>query len=114
MRSLLNKENLMIRKAFVMQLLPGNEAEYEKRHNPIWDDLIAVFREHGVRNYSIFLNEETQQLFGYAEVESEERWGAIAGTDACQRWWKFMSDVMEYNDDGTPAATPLREVFHLD
>lgn len=104
----------MIRQAFVMQLLPGKEAEYEKRHSPIWDDLIRVFDEHGVHNYSIFLNETNLQLFGYAEVESVERWEAIAQTGVCRRWWDFMSDIMEYNDDGTPAATPLREVFHLD
>ena len=74
----------MIRKAFLMTLKPGCQKEYERRHNPIWEDLKAVLKEHGVANYSIFLNRETDQLFAYAEIESEERWQQIAQTEACQ------------------------------
>jgi L-rhamnose mutarotase len=109
-----NLDKNMIRKAFVMELTPGCEEEYEKRHNPIWQDLIDVFAQHGVHNYSIFLHEAGHQLFGYVEIEDEARWAAIAQTDACRRWWKHMQDVMRYNDDGTPWAVGLREVFHLD
>ena len=103
----------MIRKAFVMSVNPGAEAEYARRHQPIWNELAAVLKEHGVSNYSIFLHPETRQLFGYAEIESEERWEAIANTEVCQRWWKFMSDVMPTNPDASPVSTPLVEVFHL-
>ena len=104
----------MIRKAFVMSVNAGAEAEYERRHRPIRDDLAAVLKAHGVHNYSIFLHPETQQLFGYAEIESEERWEAIAATEVCQRWWKHMADVMPSNADSSPVSAPLREVFHLD
>ncbi|MEX1045074.1 MAG: L-rhamnose mutarotase [Chthoniobacterales bacterium] len=61
------------RKAFVMSVNAGAEQEYEKRHNPIWPELKKVLKEHGVSNYSIFLHLETRQLFGYAEIESEEQ-----------------------------------------
>ena len=37
----------MIRKAFVMAVHPGHEAEYERRHRPIWPELEAVLRAHG-------------------------------------------------------------------
>jgi len=104
----------MIRKAFVMSVNAGAEEEYERRHRPIWDDLAAVLKAHGVHNYSIFLHPETRQLFGYAEIESEERWAAIASTEVCQRWWKHMADVMPANADSSPVSAPLREVFHLD
>ena len=103
----------MIRKAFVMSVNPGAEEEYERRHRPIWDELAAILKAHGVHNYSIFLHPETKQLFGYAEIESEERWTAIASTEVCQRWWKHMADVMPANPDSSPASAPLREVFHL-
>lgn len=63
---------------------------------------------------AVHLHEETKQLFGYVEVESEERWAAIADTDVCQRWWAHMGDVMPSNDDGSPVATELREVFYLE
>ncbi len=103
----------MIRKAFVMSVHPGHEAEYERRHRPIWDELAEVLRAHGVHNYSIHLHPETRQLFGYAEIESEERWQAIASTEVCQRWWKYMADLMPANPDSSPVATSLREVFYL-
>ncbi len=103
----------MIRKAFVMSVNAGQEAEYERRHRPIWDELADVLRSHGVHNYSIHLHPDTRQLFAYAEIESEERWAAIAQTEVCRRWWKHMADVMPANPDSSPVATSLREVFHL-
>ena len=104
----------MIRKAFVMSVNPGAEAEYARRHQPIWDDLAAVLRAHGSHNYSIFLDPATRQLFGYVEIEDEARWAAVARTDACQRWWRFMGDIMPSNPDHSPVSRGLNEVFHLD
>jgi len=63
-----------------MSVQAGNEKEYEDRHNPIWPELKAILKKHGVHNYSIFLNPETHQLFGYVEIEDESRWQAIAQT----------------------------------
>ena len=104
---------MKIRKAFVMSVNTGAEEEYEKRHNPIWPELEKVLKVHGVSNYSIFLHPETRQLFGYAEVESEEQWASIASTEICQKWWKHMSDVMPSSVDHSPVSASLREVFHL-
>lgn len=104
----------MIRKAFLMRLEPGNQAEYEQRHNPIWPELQAVLKAHGVHNYSIYLEREADYLFAFAEIESEERWQQIAQTEVCQRWWAYMKDLMQTNEDNSPVALELKEVFHLD
>jgi L-rhamnose mutarotase len=104
----------MIRKAFLMTLKEGGQQEYERRHNPIWPELEAVLKEHGVTNYSIFLDRRSDHLFGYAEIESETRWQQIAHTEACQRWWEHMKDLMLTNADNSPLATDLNEVFHLE
>jgi L-rhamnose mutarotase len=104
----------MIRKAFIMSVFPGSETEYERRHNPIWPRLEAVLKSHGAHNYSIFLDEETQQLFGYVEIEDEARWNAIAETPECREWWAHMREVMPSNPDNSPIAREAREVFHLD
>ena len=104
----------MIRKAFVMSVHAGQEAEYERRHQPIWSELEAVLKSHGVHNYSIFLDPGTRQLFGYVEIEDEARWTAIAQTEVCRRWWHHMADVMPSNPDASPVSRELREVFHLD
>jgi L-rhamnose mutarotase len=103
----------MIRKAFVMSVEAGHEAEYARRHQPIWAELAAVLKSHGVHNYSIFLHEETRQLFAYVEIEDEARWFAIAQTDVCRRWWKHMREVMPSNADNSPVSRELKEVFHL-
>ncbi len=104
----------LLRKAFLMQVNPDQHAEYERRHRPIWQELEETLRAHGAHNYSIFLNEAESTLFGYAEIESEERWAAIAQTEICQKWWKHMGDIMPSNPDHSPKSAPLREVFHLD
>ncbi len=102
------------RKAFKMRVHPDKHAEYEQRHRPIWPELEATLRDHGVSNYSIFLDAETHVLFAYAEIESEEQWDAIAETEICQRWWASMKELMPSNPDNSPISAPLREVFHLE
>ncbi len=103
----------MIRKAFVMSVDAGKEAEYEHRHRPIWPELEETLKAHGVHNYSIFLLPDTRQLFAYAEIEDESRWDAIADTEICKKWWAHMGDVMPSNPDNSPVAKNLREVFHI-
>jgi L-rhamnose mutarotase len=104
----------MIRKAFRMFVNPDAHAEYERRHRPIWEELEATLKDHGVLSYSIFLEPESNELFAYAEIESEERWAEIAQTDVCKRWWAYMKDVMPSNADDSPVTSDLREVFHIE
>ncbi|MBT5706537.1 L-rhamnose mutarotase [bacterium] len=104
----------MIRKAFVMSIHPDRHEEYERRHNPIWPELEAALKDHGVSNYSIFLNPESHQLFGYAEIQSEEAWNAIATTAICQKWWASMKELMPSNSDNSPVSASLKEVFHIE
>ena len=103
----------MIRKAFVMSVHPGHETEYERRHQPIWPELEATLKAHGVTSYSIFLDPASRQLFAYAEIEDEARWAAIAQTPVCRRWWDSMKELMPANPDGSPVAKEIREVFHI-
>ncbi len=103
----------MIRKAFRMAVHPGQEAEYERRHNPIWSDLEETLKQHGVHSYSIFLDPSDRSLFAYVEIEDEARWDAIAQTEVCRRWWRYMREVMPANEDDSPRSVPLREVFRL-
>jgi L-rhamnose mutarotase len=104
----------MIKKTFVMSVNAGSEAEYARRHNPIWPELAAVLKAHGVRHYSIFFLARTRQLFAYAEIESEAEWTAIAATPVCQKWWRHMADLMPHNRDHSPIAEETVEIFRLD
>jgi L-rhamnose mutarotase len=97
-----------------MSVYPRFHAEYVQRHNPIWQELEETLRSHGVLNYSIFLDEQMSELFAYVELESEARWNAIAQTDVCRRWWKYMREIMPSNPDDSPVSRKLKEVFHIE
>lgn len=97
-----------------MKLFSGMEKEYERRHNELWPEMRDMIHEYGGKNYSIFLDKETNTLFGYIEIESEEQWAMCANTEICRRWWHFMSDIMETNPDESPISIDLVPVFHLD
>ena len=104
----------MVRKAFKMKLYKGMEEEYEKRHNALWHEMKEMIHEYGGSNYSIFLDRETLTLFGYIELESEEKWAKSADTAICRKWWDYMADIMETNPDRSPVSFDLDAVFHLD
>ena len=104
----------MIRRGFKMKLHLGCEAEYKKRHHELWPEMIQMIHEHGGSNYTIFLDKETNILYGYLELEDEEKWSKSADTAICRKWWDYMADIMETNPDNSPVAIDLQEVFHMD
>lgn len=101
-------------KAFKMKLFPGMEAEYKKRHDALWPEMVDMIHEYGGKDYSIFLDRETNTLFGTLNIESEERWAESANTEVCRRWWHYMADIMDTNPDESPVSVDLVPVFHLD
>lgn len=108
------KEGFTMIKGFKMKLYEGQEAEYEKRHNQLWPEMKDMIHEYGGKNYTIFLDKETLTLFGYIEIEDEERWAKGADTAINRKWWDFMADIMETNPDNSPVSIDLKEVFHLE
>lgn len=103
----------MIRRAFRMRVHPGRQEEYARRHQPIWQELADTLLDHGVHTYSIYLDPASDDLFAYVEFASEAQWDAVAATDVCRRWWRYMGPIMPSNPDSSPIAMPLTEVFHL-
>jgi len=104
----------MTRIAFTMQLLPGYEEEYQRRHDAIWLGLVALLREAGISNYSIFLDPATLRLFACMEVSDRYDPAWLPQQSVMRKWWDMMGDIMETNPDQSPVSIPLREVFHLD
>ena len=104
----------MIRKAFRMELRPGMAEEYQRRHEALWPEMKDMIHEYGGRNYSIFLDPETNVLYGYIEIEDEAKWAASADTAICRKWWDYMAPLMAVNPDNSPVSHDLTPVFHLD
>ncbi len=102
-----------MRIASKMKLLKGFEAEYKKRHNEIWPELKRLLKETGISDYSIFLDEETNALFAYFTIEEDEKLNDLPGKEIMKKWWIYMKDIMETNDDDSPVSIPLIEMFYL-
>ena len=101
-------------KGFKMKLNGGMAEEYKTRHNQLWPEMKDIIHNHGGKNYSIFLDEETNILFGYIEIENEELWSQAGKSDINRKWWDFMASIMETNDDNSPTIKNLDLMFHLD
>jgi L-rhamnose mutarotase len=100
--------------AFKMKLNPGQAEEYERRHDAIWPELVALLKEAGVSDYSIHLDEGTNTLFGVLWRRDDHTMDELPNHAVMQRWWEMMRDIMETKPDGEPVATPLKRVFHME
>jgi L-rhamnose mutarotase len=96
-----------------MKLKPGFSKEYQRRHDEIWPELAALLKENGVSDYTIFLDEETNILFGVQQLSGKSSQD-LGQQEIVKRWWNYMADIMEVNPDNSPVSTPLKNVFHLD
>jgi L-rhamnose mutarotase len=96
--------------AWVLEVRPGYEEEYKKRHDEIWPDLVADISAAGIRNYNIFRHGLT--LFGYFETDNLEKAIADLGqSEANRRWGESMAPIMKIEIDesiGFPFLLPLQ------
>lgn len=97
--------------AFTMQLKPGVEAEYKRRHDEIWPELSAALIEAGIRDYSIYLDRTTGTLFAVQRRIEGHTTDTLPTLPVMQRWWAYMADLMETNPDNSPVVQPLECVF---
>lgn len=102
------------RHAFRMQLNPGMQAEYRKRHDEIWPELVELLHRAGVSNYDIWLDEETNALFGILTRTDDHGMARLPLDPVMQRWWAHMADIMATNPDKSPVDVTLTRVFHMD
>jgi L-rhamnose mutarotase len=104
----------MQRFAFKMKLKPGFEDEYKRRHEALWPEMAKTLKEAGISDYTIFLDPETLTLFAVQKRDETSSAGDLPGKAVVRRWWEYMRDIMETNQDASPVEKPLTEVFHLD
>ena len=105
----------MERKAWTGMIKPGCIDEYIKRHDEIWPEMVALLKEAGIVNYTIFRN--GLQLFGYYEctkgVEYADR--VQAESPIVDRWNEYMKDILIMEMDPETGAQPmLKKVFEMD
>lgn len=99
--------------AFKMQLHKGFEEEYKKRHEALWPDLEVLLKSSGISDYSIFLDEKTNSLFGVMKANNQAALNNLPAHPVMKKWWAYMRDIMETNENNSPVSLPLMEVFYL-
>lgn len=100
--------------AFRMVLNPGQAAEYRRRHDEIWPQMLAALREAGISDYTIWLDPETNHLFATLVRTDDHGMDDLPHTEINRHWWDFMADIMEVGDRNEPVVVPLQCVFQMD
>lgn len=103
-----------MRVAFKMYLNEGQKEEYRKRHKALWPELQILLKDAGISEYSIFLDEETNNLFAFQKVSGQGGSQDLGQTEIVQKWWAYMADIMKTNADKSPVSVPLEEIFYME
>lgn len=80
----------MQRMGMVIGLEPSKIAEYKRLHAAVWPEILALISECNITNYSIFLKEPENLLFGYWEYVGEDfeaDMTKMAAHPKNQEWW---------------------------
>lgn len=104
----------MKRDAFLMHLRPGCVQEYKRRHDEIWPELRDTLTAAGILDYSIYLDESTNTLFAVWTLAEDHSAETLSSHPIVRKWWEYMSDTVEMNEDHSPVCETLKSMFHMD
>lgn len=109
----------MERMGMVIGLEADKVAEYKRLHADVWPGVLEMITACNIRNYSIYLKEPENLLFGYWEYHGEDfaaDAARMAAHPETQRWWdvcKPCQTPLDTRKEGEWWAM-MDEVFHLD
>lgn len=99
--------------AFTMQLKPGYETEYKRRHDEIWPELSDLLHASSVSDYSIFLDPNSLVLFGVLKRTADHTMASLPDHPVMKKWWAYMADIMDTHPDNSPVQVTLEPVFYM-
>src|SRR5690349_8686791 len=104
----------MERICFTFEIYPGKEAEYKRRHDEIWPELVTVIQDAGIKNYNLF--RRGTQIIAYAECHPDvaTAFGKVGATEVNARWARWFEDVIVKLADDQGNLFRAEEVWHLD
>ncbi|MBI5831516.1 MAG: L-rhamnose mutarotase [Armatimonadetes bacterium] len=97
-------------------------AEYKRLHAAVWPAVLAMIRECGIRNYSIYLRrlpDGQHYLFSYFEYVGDDfaaDAAKMAADPTTQDWWAVCKPCQEPLPDRAEGEwwAAADEVFHCD
>lgn len=109
----------MERMAMVIGIKPEKISEYKALHANAWPEILQQISKSNIRNYSIYLKEPENLLFGYWEYHGTDfaaDAALIAADPKTQEWWALTGPCqtpLETRAEGERWAR-MEEVFHHD
>ena len=109
----------MQRMGMVIGLNADRVAEYKRLHADVWPGILDMISACNITNYSIFLKEPENLLFGYWEyagTDFEADAARMAADPLTQKWWDVCMPCqapLETRREGEWWAM-MDEVFHHD
>jgi len=93
---------------------PGKIAEYIKKHDEIWPEMVDLMRKAGMRNYSI--GNCGDELIGYYEFDGMDKKQEVYGMhkELLDRWNKHMGGIMEFDKDEAGNNRVFRQAFLME
>lgn len=104
----------MERICFTFELHPGMEAEYKRRHDEIWPELVEAIQEAGIRNYTLFRRDTSVIAYAECHPDAATAFGKVGATDVNARWAAWFEDVILRLTDDAGELMRADEVWHLD
>ncbi len=104
----------MERVCFTFELFEGAEAEYEKRHDEIWPELVEAIQEAGLRNYSLFRRGTLVIAYVEAHPDAKTAFSTIGKSEFDRKWSEWFRDLIVNQTDNRGEMLRLTEVWHLD
>jgi L-rhamnose mutarotase len=105
--------------AMVIGIKPEHIPEYKRLHADTWPEILQGITDCNIRNYSIYLKEPENLLFGYWEyhgADFDADAAKMAADPKTQEWWDIcmpMQEPLETRKEGEWWAM-MEEVFHHD
>ncbi|SLN46913.1 L-rhamnose mutarotase [Pseudoruegeria aquimaris] len=109
----------MQRMGMMIGVAPEKVEEYKRLHADVWPGVLAMISACNIRNYSIFLKEPENILFGYWEYHGSDfaaDAAKMAADPETQRWWDVCMPCqvpLDTRKEGEWWAM-MDEVFHLE
>ena len=109
----------MQRMAMVIGIKPDKIDEYKRLHAAVWPDVLAQIASSKIHNYSIYLREPENLLFGYWEYHGTDLaadLSQMAEDPKTREWWTLTDPCqvpLQSRADGEKWAM-MQEVFHTD
>lgn len=103
----------------LIRVRPEKLAEYKALHASPWAEMDAALKAAHISNYSIFLREPENLLFGYWEysgVDFGSDMAELGAKDVTKRWLALTDPCQQPLESATPGEwwSFLPEVFHLE